>query len=122
MSIAVIRGRDTLAFGGWGQADLENEVMATARTVYEIGSVTKQFTAAAILKLQEDGKLEVTDKLTKFIPDYPRGDEVTLHHLLTHTSGITSYTSKPNFLVRFHEPLRATNSTFLYSAGNMLPV
>ncbi len=67
-------------------------------TKFRIGSITKQFTAAAILRLQEQGKLSVRDPLSKFIPDYPRGSEVTLHHLLTHTSGIHSYTGKPNFL------------------------
>ena len=70
----------------------------TIDTKFRIGSITKQFTAAAILRLQEQGKLSVRDPLSKFIPDYPRGTEVTLHHLLTHTSGIHSYTSKPNFL------------------------
>src|SRR5690606_30536523 len=67
---------------------------------FRIGSVTKQFTAAAILKLQEEGKLSVDDKLSKYFPDFPRGDEVTLHHLLTHTSGIKSYTSKPDFAAK----------------------
>jgi len=60
--------------------------------------VTKQFTAAGILKLQEKGLLSVNDKLSKFIPDFPRGDEVTIHQLLTHTSGIHSYTEKDDFL------------------------
>jgi len=83
---------------GYGYASLELGVPATPQTRFRIGSITKQFTAAAILRLQEQGKLSVTDKLAKFIPDYPRGEEVTLHHLLTHTSGIHSYTSKPNFL------------------------
>ena len=83
--------------GAYGHADREGETVATADTKFRIGSVTKQFTAAAILKLQEDGKLNVQDKLIKFFPDYPRGDEVTLHHLLTHTSGIHSYTSERTF-------------------------
>jgi CubicO group peptidase (beta-lactamase class C family) len=80
-----------------GLADVGHRVVATPDTKFRIGSVTKQFTAAAILKLQEEGKLSVTDTLAKFLPDYPRGAEVTLHHLLTHTSGIVSYTSKPDF-------------------------
>ncbi|HKO79342.1 MAG TPA: serine hydrolase, partial [Chitinophagaceae bacterium] len=58
---------------------------------------TKQFTASAILRLQEEGRLQVTDKLSKFIPDFPRGDEVTIHQLLTHISGIHSYTSNNDF-------------------------
>ena len=83
---------------GFGMADLSHDVPITPTTKFRIGSVTKQFAAAAILKLQEDGKLNVTDKLSKFFPDFPRGDEVTIHHLLTHTSGIKSFTSKPDFM------------------------
>jgi CubicO group peptidase (beta-lactamase class C family) len=82
----------------YGYANLEDLVPVTTETKFRIGSITKQFTAAAILRLQEQGKLSVRDPLSKFIPDYPRGSEVTLHHLLTHTSGIHSYTSKHNFM------------------------
>ena len=83
---------------GHGYADIGHAARITPETVFRIGSVSKQFTAAAILKLQEDARLSVQDKLSKFLPDFPRGDEVTLHHLLTHTSGIHSYTSDPNFM------------------------
>src|ERR1700690_4362654 len=83
---------------GYGLADREHDVPVTPQTIFRIGSMTKQFTATAILKLQEEGKLSVDDKLSKYIPDFPRGDEVTLRHLLTHTSGIRNYTDKPNFL------------------------
>src|SRR5208283_4739801 len=69
-------------------------------------SITKQFTAAAILKLQEEGKLSVNDKLTKYFPEFPRGDEVTLEHLLTHTSGIHSFASKPQFLEMVKSPVK----------------
>jgi len=82
---------------GFGFANLEEPIPVTPETKFRIGSITKQFTAAAILKLQEDGLLSVNDPLAKFIPDYPRGDEVTIHHLLTHTSGIHSHTSMPEF-------------------------
>ena len=74
--------------------------MVTPETKFRIGSITKQFTAAAILKLAEDKKLAITDPLSKFFPDFPRGGEITLHHLLTHTSGIHSYTDKPDFPAR----------------------
>ncbi|MBT5709546.1 serine hydrolase, partial [Candidatus Poribacteria bacterium] len=83
---------------GYGLADVGNRVAVTPDTKFRIGSVSKQFTASAILKLQEQGKLSVTDKLSTFIPDYPRGDEVTLHHLLTHTSGVHNYTGNSGFL------------------------
>ena len=89
---------------GYGLADREHHVAVTKETKFRICSVTKQFTAAAILKLQEEGKLSVNDKLSKYIPDFPRGDKVTLHHLLTHTSGIHNYADKPGF------PLQVTNA------------
>ena len=82
---------------GFGFANLKKDIPITPKTEFRIGSVTKQFTAAAILKLKEEGKLSLDNKLSQFIPDYPRGDEVTIHHLLTHTSGIKSYTDKINF-------------------------
>ncbi len=85
---------------GFGYADIKNKIVVTPDTKFRIGSVTKQFTGAAILKLQENNLLSVNDKLSKFIPDFPRGDEVTIHHLLTHTSGIHSYTGKSDFLDR----------------------
>jgi CubicO group peptidase (beta-lactamase class C family) len=82
---------------GYGLANLYERVPITPTTRFPIASLTKQFTAAAILKLQQDGKLSVQDQLSKFIPGFPRGNEVTLHHLLTHTSGIRGFTNKPGF-------------------------
>ena len=87
-SVLIAQNDQILYQKGFGYANLKNQISITPQTEFRIGSVTKQFTAAAILKLQEDGLLEVTDYLAEFLPNYPRGDEVTLHHLLTHTSGI----------------------------------
>jgi CubicO group peptidase (beta-lactamase class C family) len=97
---AVLLARDgkVLLRKGYGLANVELGVPVTPETKFRIGSITKQFTAAAILKLQEEGKLSVADKLTKYFPDWPRGDEVTLQHLLTHTSGIHSFTSHSDFM------------------------
>ena len=72
---------------GYGLADREHGVPVTPQTIFRIASVTKQFTASAILKLQEEGKLSVDDKLSKYIPDFPHGDEVTLRQLLTMSGG-----------------------------------
>ncbi|MBN1415246.1 MAG: serine hydrolase [Bacteroidales bacterium] len=83
---------------GYGLADIGYNIPVSTVTKFRIGSITKQFIAAAILKLQEEGKIIVSEKLSKFIPDFPRGDEVTVHHLLTHTSGIHSFTNRPDFL------------------------
>lgn len=62
------------------------------KTKFRIGSITKQFTAVCILQLAERGKLNLDDKLSKYIKDYPKGDSVTIHMLLNHTSGIKNYT------------------------------
>ena len=97
-AVLVARDGRILFEHAYGRANLAQQVAATTDTQFRIGSVTKQFTAAAVLKLAETGKLSPQDKLTKFFPDFPRGDEVTIHHLLTHTSGIHSYTNKPGFL------------------------
>lgn len=93
VAVAMVRGNDTLAFGAWGKADLENGVAATTRSVYRIGSVTKQFTAAAVMQLAEQGRLAIDDSIGQYLPSLPvawRG--VTVRQLLNHTSGIPSYT------------------------------
>jgi CubicO group peptidase (beta-lactamase class C family) len=78
---------------GYGLADIENRVPMTDSSVLRVGSVTKQFTAAAILRLADQGKLSVDDPLSKYVPDFPRASEVKIRHLLSHTSGIASYTN-----------------------------
>ncbi len=82
---------------GYGLAQVDAGIPVTCDTRFRIGSITKQFTAAAILKLAESGKLSVNDPLSKYIPDWPRGGEVTLRHLLNHSSGIHNFTAKPGF-------------------------
>jgi CubicO group peptidase (beta-lactamase class C family) len=94
VSVAVVKNGRTVLAKGYGFADLENDVPATAETVYRIGSITKQFTSAAIMRLMEQGKLSLDDTLQKFLPNFPtQGNRVTVRHLLNHTSGIKSYTS-----------------------------
>lgn len=80
-----------------GMADREWNIPNTADTKFRIGSVTKQFTAACILQLAEQGKLDLQDKLSKYIYDYPKADSITIHMLLNHTSGIKNYTEIPEF-------------------------
>lgn len=78
----------------FGNANLELDIPMQPEHVFNIGSMTKQFTAIGILMLEEQGLLSLTDEITKYIPDYPTlGTKITLHHLLTHTSGIKSFTS-----------------------------
>ena len=82
----------------FGKANLELDVNMTPENVFQVGSITKQFTSVSILMLLEEGKLSLEDEITKFIPDYPtNGKKITVHHLLTHTSGIKSYTSMQSF-------------------------
>jgi CubicO group peptidase (beta-lactamase class C family) len=98
VSVGVVRGIDTLVFRGYGMADLELDVPTPERAVYEIGSVTKQFTSASILLLAEQGKLSLDDPLTKYLPEYPtQGHTVTIRRLLDHSSGIAGYTEMAAF-------------------------
>jgi D-alanyl-D-alanine carboxypeptidase len=99
VSIAVVKEGKPLFAKGYGLANVEFDAPAAADTVYQLASVTKQFTATAILLLAEDGKLSLDDKIAKFVPDAPSAWEgVTVRHLLNHTSGIKSYTSLPDFM------------------------
>ena len=93
LSVAVGRGEELVYERAQGFADLEFTVNADPETMFRIGSVTKQFTAAAIVWLSERGKLSIDDPLVKFLPDYPRGGDITLRHLLTHTGGVPNYTN-----------------------------
>src|ERR1043165_1834533 len=91
-SVIVIKEGRTLLRKGYGMADMELGVKVEPDMVFRLGSITKQFTAAAVLMLAEQGKLSLSDDMTKFFPDYPsKGRAVTVEHLLTHTSGIKSY-------------------------------
>jgi CubicO group peptidase (beta-lactamase class C family) len=77
---------------GYGRPTLDSKQSVTTRTQFRIGSLTKQFTAAAILRLVGDGKVSLEDRLSRYFPDFPRAGEVTIRQLLTHTSGIHNYT------------------------------
>lgn len=80
----------------FGMANLELNVPMQPDMVFRIGSITKQFTAVAILQLMEQGKLSLQDDITKFIPDYPtQAYTITIEHLLTHTSGIKAIQTCP---------------------------
>lgn len=88
-SLLVAKGGDVVLSNGYGLADRENGVPVTAETVFDIGSITKQFTAAAILKLEMEGRLSVDDPVSRWFPGVPADKAgMTLHHLLTHSSGL----------------------------------
>ena len=97
-AVLVMKQNKVLLKKGYGMADREWNVANTADAKFRIGSVTKQFTAACILQLIEAGKLSLDDNLSKFYPGFPKGDSVTIHMLLNHTSGIASYTDQRNFM------------------------
>ncbi len=78
---------------GFGLANYELQVPITPRTKFRLGSLTKAFTAAALLQLAEKGKISLEDRLARFLPDYPQAEKITIHHLLTHTSGIPNFTA-----------------------------
>jgi CubicO group peptidase (beta-lactamase class C family) len=97
-SVAVAR-RGTVVFAdGYGFADLRGGVPASADTVYGIGSITKQFTAAAMLRLQEQGELTLDDTISTHLPGYPpNGQRITIQQLLSHTSGIPELTARASY-------------------------
>lgn len=98
-AILVTKDGNMIFRKAYGMADLELGVKMEPDMVFRIGSMTKQFTAVSILMLQEQGKLALTDEITKFLPDYPtHGKKITIENLLTHTSGIKSYTNMPEWL------------------------
>jgi D-alanyl-D-alanine carboxypeptidase len=94
-AVAVLRNRELVFAKGYGRANLELAAPVSARTVFRIGSLTKQFTAAGVLLLAEQGKLKIDDKLSVYLPNFPRANEVTLRDLLNHTSGIHNFTEGP---------------------------
>ena len=97
-TVIVVKDGKTVFRKAYGMADSVGKQALTPDTVLRLGSITKQFTAVAILMLADEGKLALTDDITRFFPDYPAaGKKITVEHLLTHTSGIVSYTGKPGF-------------------------
>jgi CubicO group peptidase (beta-lactamase class C family) len=92
-AVLLARGDEVVLAKGYGQASVELNVPVTPETVFHIASVSKSFTAAAILRLEEMGKLKTSDPLAKHLPDYPNGGRITLHHLLAHASGIPNVNS-----------------------------
>jgi CubicO group peptidase (beta-lactamase class C family) len=90
MTVAVARNGEVVFVRGYGRADVEAGAPAGPETVYGITSITKQFTAALVMRLVDAGRISLDDPVTKYLPDYPaQGRTVTIRHLLNHTSGIS---------------------------------
>lgn len=99
------RNNQILLIKGYGCSEYVCQEENTSQTIYRIGSVTKPFTAILILKLYERKQLNLKDKLAQFCPDYPRGNEITIKHLLSNTSGIDDYTDMEIFEKKCGESL-----------------
>jgi CubicO group peptidase (beta-lactamase class C family) len=97
-SVLVAQKGNVLLEKGYGYKDVTKKTKLDANSLFQYGSVTKQFTAALIMYLQEKGKLNIEDKLSKYFPELPFADSVTIYNLLTHTSGIYNYTNNGDFM------------------------
>jgi D-alanyl-D-alanine carboxypeptidase len=106
-SVAIVKDGQIAYLHAYGNARLDPETPATPEMRYSIGSISKQFTAAAILLLQEQGKLSLDDKVSKFIPDLTRADEVTVRQLLSHTSGYQDYWPQDYVMPMMLQPVDA---------------
>jgi teichoic acid D-alanine hydrolase len=86
--VTVVKGNQTIFNEGVGFADIDKKTLNQPETTFPIGSVTKIFVSTSIMKLQEEGKLNIQDPISKYLPDFPNGQNIKLYHFLTHTSGI----------------------------------
>jgi CubicO group peptidase (beta-lactamase class C family) len=104
-AVLVARDGKVLVSKGYGMANLEDETPNTAQTKFRLGSITKQFTATAIMMLEERGKLSVQDSICKYVTDCPQAwQPVTIRHLLSHTGGIPNFTSFPEYMKIMMQP------------------
>src|ERR1051325_3616614 len=106
-SIAVVKDGQIVYVKAYGDAKLEPKTPASMEMRYSIGSISKQFTAAAILLLQEEGKLSLDDKVAKYVPDLTRANEVTIRQLLSHTSGYQDYWPQDYVMPMMLKPVTA---------------
>jgi len=122
VAVIVKKGDEVLFHDAAGKANIELDVPLTEHHVFRIGSITKQFTAAAILMLHEQGKLSIHDNIHKYVPDFPTdGNEVKLVHLLSHTSGINNYTNNhETFTKRIQESVTTDEMLELFAKEPML--
>ncbi len=106
-SLAVVRDGAIVYVQAYGEARLDPKTAATPAMRYSVGSISKQFTAAAVLMLQEQGKLTLDDKVSKWVPGLTRGDEVSIRQLLSHTSGYQDYAPQDYMVPDWTHPISA---------------
>jgi len=107
-SVLVAEKGEIIYKKGFGMADMEWDIPNQANTKHRLGSITKQFTAMLIVQLASENKLDLQAPVSTYLPDYPKknGDIITIHHLLTHTSGIPNFTSFPSYQDMQRNPYR----------------
>ena len=104
--VLVAKDGKTIFRKAYGLADVARRVPMTPDMQLRLGSITKQFTSTAILMLVDEGKIKLDDDITRFLPDYPtKGKRITVENLLNHTSGIASFTGKPDYVAHMHEAM-----------------
>ncbi|MGB6062056.1 MAG: serine hydrolase domain-containing protein, partial [Candidatus Aquilonibacter sp.] len=113
-AVGVYQDGALLVLKTYGLRDVAKNLPVDADTRFEIGSVTKQFTAAAILQLQEQGKLSIDDPLAKYLPTFPHANEITLRQLLNQVSGLPNYTSLPDIATAMATIPDATSKIVAY--------
>jgi D-alanyl-D-alanine carboxypeptidase len=106
-SVAVVQGGKLVYTHAYGRAHIDPDKAATPEMRYSIGSISKQFTAAAILILQEQGKLQLDDPVGKYVPGLTRGDEVTIRQILSHTAGYQDYWPEDYLMKPMEQPTTA---------------
>lgn len=114
-SVLVTKNNEIIFSAGVGLANREHSIQCTPETKFRIGSITKQFTSMAVMMLIEQKILNERDTLTKFFPNYIHGERITIHHLLTHTSGIPNITQLQDFntLIKEFNPLNLTTALIM---------
>ncbi|HET9424615.1 MAG TPA: serine hydrolase domain-containing protein [Gemmatimonadaceae bacterium] len=112
MVVAMVKGDDTLLMKAYGKADVEWDVPMQTDAMFEIGSVSKQFAAVSILQLRDAGKLSLDDRLSKWLPDVPGADRITLRHLLSHTSGVFGFADQDEFEINWFAPRYPRDSAY----------
>jgi CubicO group peptidase (beta-lactamase class C family) len=119
LSLAILRDGKVVLARGYGKASLETGTPVGVDTPFPVGSVTKQFTAAAILLLAEEGKLSVHDKVAKYYPDLTEADDITLYDLMTHASGYPDYYPLDFVDRRLTRPIAADEVIKQYATGKL---
>ncbi len=122
--VAVIMSKNgnVIFQGAQGMANIEHQIPLTTDSVFRLGSITKQFTTAAIMMLQEQGKLSIQDDMKKYVPDFPtEGNTITIENLMTHTSGIANYTNdRELFTKEIQVPITLDNMLKRFEAHPMV--